>query len=287
MFLTGEFSKISRVSKRLLYYYNNIGLLRPAYVDEATGYHYYRARQLPRLNRILALKDLGLSLDQIRKMLQAEISDDEINGMLLMKKAEVEQTMREDMQRLRLIEARLQQNQRAEDRTDVVIKSVPSQPFLSIRTVFTTPEETMQLIEQLLHTIPANVGPGILGPFTGVFYSDGFTLTNNDVDLGYLLKKTVKTSIPITEDLVLRSHHLPPVETMATSVQDGGSDPVLLALGNIAQWIEEHGYRMAGPYREICFDMFSLSDFEEAVIEIQVPVEKASSLPALSPNLPD
>ena len=89
MFLTGEFSHIARVSKRLLQYYDEIGLLKPAYTDPQTGYRYYSARQLPRLNRILALKDLGLSLDQVAEMMQADVSDQEIHGMLLMKKPAV------------------------------------------------------------------------------------------------------------------------------------------------------------------------------------------------------
>ena len=78
MFLSGEFSKISRVSKRLLHYYDDIGLLKPAHIDEENGYRYYSAKQLSDLNRILALKDLGLTLDQIKKMLDKALSDDEI-----------------------------------------------------------------------------------------------------------------------------------------------------------------------------------------------------------------
>src|SRR5260370_900819 len=97
MFLTGEFSQISRVSKRLLQYYDEIGLLKPARIDTHTGYRYYSATQLPRLNRILALRDLGLSLDHIAVMMQADVSDVEIHGMLLMKKAELEQTLRKDV----------------------------------------------------------------------------------------------------------------------------------------------------------------------------------------------
>jgi DNA-binding transcriptional MerR regulator len=63
MFLIGEFSKIARVSKRLLQYYDEIDLFKPAYTDPQTEYRYYSAKQLPTLNRILALKELGLSLD--------------------------------------------------------------------------------------------------------------------------------------------------------------------------------------------------------------------------------
>lgn len=274
MFLIGEFSKISRVSKRLLHYYDDIGLLKPAHIDPRTGYRYYSARQLPRLNRILALKDLGLTLDQITKLLQAEISDAEIQGMLQLKKAEMEQTVFEDLQRLHRIEARLQQNQMADDAPDVVIKSIPAQPFLSVRTVFATPDETLQLIDQILHAIPASVGPGVLGPFTGVVYTEGFTLTNNDVDLGYLLKKPVEEPIQITEECVLRMRDLPAVQTMATAVQVGSPDPVLAALGKIAWWIEANGYRIVGPYRELAFEVSSLNDLEQAVFEIQMPVER-------------
>src|SRR6516225_2091352 len=108
MFRTGEFSHLARVSKRLLQFYDEIGLLKPTHIDLRTGYRYYSARQLPRLNRILALKELGFSLDQITQMLQAEISDEAIEGMLLLKRAEVEHTVVEELQRLRGIEARLQ-----------------------------------------------------------------------------------------------------------------------------------------------------------------------------------
>jgi DNA-binding transcriptional MerR regulator len=86
MFRTGEFSHLARVSKRLLQFYDEIGLLKPAHIDLQTGYRYYSAKQLPQLNRILALKDLGFSLDQIREMLQAKISDEAIEDMLLLKK---------------------------------------------------------------------------------------------------------------------------------------------------------------------------------------------------------
>jgi MerR HTH family regulatory protein len=61
MFRIGEFSQVARVSGRLLRYYDSIGLLHPVRIDPQTGYRYYSASQLPRLNRILALKELGLA----------------------------------------------------------------------------------------------------------------------------------------------------------------------------------------------------------------------------------
>jgi DNA-binding transcriptional MerR regulator len=65
MLKIGDFSRLSLASVKALRYYDELGLLRPARVDELTGYRYYSASQLTRLNRILVLKDLGLSLQQI------------------------------------------------------------------------------------------------------------------------------------------------------------------------------------------------------------------------------
>ena len=76
MFRIGEFSQIARVSGRLLRYYDEIGLLSPQSIDPETGYRYYSARQLPRLNRILVLKELGLSLEHIARLLDQETSID-------------------------------------------------------------------------------------------------------------------------------------------------------------------------------------------------------------------
>jgi hypothetical protein len=64
MFSIGEFARHGRVSVRMLRHYDAIGLLRPASVDAATGYRFYQARQLAELNRIIALKDLGFTLQQ-------------------------------------------------------------------------------------------------------------------------------------------------------------------------------------------------------------------------------
>lgn len=277
MFLIGEFSQISRVSKRLLHYYDEIGLLKPAHIDPQTGYRYYSARQLPRLNRILTLKELRLTLDSIAGMMQVGVSDEAIHGMLLLKKAEVEQKVLEEVQRLRRIEARLQQNQMSNEALDVVVKSIPAQIFLSIRAVIPSPEEMLQLVEQVQRVLPSRVDPRVLGPFAGVVYTDGFTLRNNDVEFGYLLKKPVEDPVALSEEHVLRMHELPAIKTMATAVQTGGPDLVFVALGRIGQWIEANGYRIAGPYREIGVELPGSAPFDEMIVEVQIPLERMST----------
>jgi DNA-binding transcriptional MerR regulator len=109
MLKIGDFSRISQVSVKTLRYYDEIGLFRPAMVDRSTGYRYYSEEQLPQLNRILALKDLGLSLDQIARMLDDDLSTVQIWSMLRLKQMEIQQCLEEDQARLARVEARMRQ----------------------------------------------------------------------------------------------------------------------------------------------------------------------------------
>jgi DNA-binding transcriptional MerR regulator len=96
-------------------FFDQLGLLRPAHTDPQTGYRYYGIRQLPLLNRIPALKELGLSLDQIGPLLANEISPAELRAMLTMKRAQLEQSPSEEQARLRHIESRIAQIDRQGD----------------------------------------------------------------------------------------------------------------------------------------------------------------------------
>ena len=92
MFSIGEFARLGAVSIRTLRLYDEIGLLPPAGVDPVTGYRSYSAKQLRQLNRIVALKDLGLTLGQIRRLLDG-ITVDELRGMLLLRQAQLEREL--------------------------------------------------------------------------------------------------------------------------------------------------------------------------------------------------
>src|SRR5690349_6063348 len=109
MFKIGDFSRISQVPVTALRYYDEVGLLKPAQIDKWTGYRYYSASQLPRLNRILALRDLGFSLDQIADLLDNEVPAAEIRGMLRLRQAEMQERMEEERARLVRVETRLKQ----------------------------------------------------------------------------------------------------------------------------------------------------------------------------------
>ncbi len=109
MLKIGEFAKKTQVTVKTLRHYDRLGLLKPAWIDRFTGYRYYAQEQLPRLNRIMVLKDLGFTLQQTGRILQNELTVDELRGMLRLKCAELEQHIEEEQARLARVEARLRQ----------------------------------------------------------------------------------------------------------------------------------------------------------------------------------
>lgn len=95
MIRIGDFSKLSRVTIKTLRFYGETGLLKPVSVDRFTGYRYYEFGQLPRLHRILALKDLGFSLEEIGRLLESGLSGEQMRGMLELRRTGIRQKVRE------------------------------------------------------------------------------------------------------------------------------------------------------------------------------------------------
>src|SRR5215468_6863542 len=112
MFRVGEFAKLSQVSARMLRHYDELGLVKPARVDSFTGYRYYSTDQLARLNRLRALRDMGLSLEQIGQLLDNDITPEQIKGMLKLKEVELEQKITESQSQLVRVRAWLKQLER-------------------------------------------------------------------------------------------------------------------------------------------------------------------------------
>lgn len=101
----GQFARLGGVSARMLRHYDRLGLLRPQRVDSASGYRYYAAAQLTRLNRLVALKDVGFTLDEIGDLLDADPATTQEH--LVRRRAELADTIEADRRRLAAVDARL------------------------------------------------------------------------------------------------------------------------------------------------------------------------------------
>lgn len=156
MFTIGDFARYGRVSARMLRHYDALGLLRPARTDPVSGYRYYEAAQLARLNRIIALKDLGFSLQQVGAILTEEVSVPELRGMLRLRRAELEAALTAAGARLAQVEARL--------------RTIESEGRMSADDVVVKRTGTVLLAE--LTGIAAGYGPEDIGPVIQPLYTE-------------------------------------------------------------------------------------------------------------------
>ena len=285
MFSIGEFSHIALVTPRQLRHYEDLGLFRPERIDPETGYRFYSAHQLPRLNRILALKDLGLSLTQILRLLDENISAEEIRGMLTLRKAQIEQTLRDELERVRSIEARLSQLEEQGDLfDDVVLKAMPARTILSLRQVVASKEEGLALMAELHRSLPRLAGRSNLGQFALHFPSDSFQEENVEVEMGFLLSGDVQETVAFSNGQVMIRHLLPEVEMMATTICVGVSSHAR-AYGRLGTWMELHHFQLAGPGWQVFIEPFQPAKLDQAVIEIQLPVKRDSNMRELGSAL--
>ena len=276
MFRIGEFSQIARVSGRLLRYYDSIGLLRPIRIDPASGYRYNSASQLPRLNRILALKELGLSLEQVAKMVDDKVEAGEIRGMLMLRKAELERTLEEESSRLRHIESRLKQIEEQGVLTDydIVLKSVPALPFLSVRSVLAGMDQAVALVGDVAGAVAARVPQALRQNIVVVAHSD-FDDENLDLEIGVTLHRGFNGRVRLPDRREMTIGELPAADHMVAIVRSGPPDQSHAAFGALGQWMEANDYGITGPGREVFLELPpSLAESSKAVVEIQFPVSK-------------
>jgi predicted transcriptional regulator YdeE/DNA-binding transcriptional MerR regulator len=273
MLKIGDFSKVAQISVKALRHYGRLGLLKPAWVDRFTGYRYYTLDQLPRLNRILALKDLGFSLEQIGELLREDLPIDELRGMMRLKRAELERHIRAEHARMARIEARLTQIERegAMPAYEVVLKPVPPQRVVGIRDVVAGYDDVERLFGELyayLRTHSITFEPA--EPGIAIYYDAEYHDHGVDAEVAVPLPgpppKSSRTVV----------HELPGVETMACAVSQGSSqnETLLEARNALMAWIEANGYRVAGPNRDVFLQRREPGLVVDTVTEVQFPVQR-------------
>ena len=140
MLKIGEFSKLSRVSIRMLRRYNEVGLLLPAEIDPITGYRYYSEDQLPAAGRITALRDMGFGLAAIEQLLATWEEPVALEAILDAKQAQLQEEAALAQRRLRALET-LRQRLRKEDNAmdyTVNLKTLPQRQAACLRMTIPT-----------------------------------------------------------------------------------------------------------------------------------------------------
>ena len=272
MIKIGDFARLSQVSVVTLRYYDEMDLLKPVKVDDLTGYRYYAADQLPQLNRILALKDLGFSLEQIKLMLVDGLSLEQLRGMLTQQRAEVEKRIADERERLVRIEARLRQIE-LEDQMpdyDVVVKTIPAMWVAVCRVTIPTNDQVPEYLKPAyakVYDYLRREGIHVSDLCLTIWHSPADVYVNADAEAVV----PVDRALPGTDDVNV--YELPPTQ-VASVVHQGNFEDFTQGHAALLEWIDANGYKIVGPYREI-YIKHDKANLADTITEIQFPVEKS------------
>ena len=272
MFRIGDFSRIARVSARLLRFYDEIGLLEPAHADSQSGYRFYTVTQLAQLNRITVLKDLGFSLEQVRDILKTDIKAAELRNMLLLRRNDVERTLTIEAQRLRHIETRIAQIE-TDGRLsseDVIVRSEPERQLLSMRRMVASFAEAREMIGSLRQLVRPLLPKRLERQLVVVAHSLQFEQEELDLEFGIVLDGEAPIHLPAGSGLALSP--LPAVERMAVCVRAGPPDDAHLVTARIGAFLEQNDDELVGPSREAFLHLPEQDRMHEAVVEMQFPL---------------
>ncbi|GER89607.1 MerR family transcriptional regulator [Dictyobacter vulcani] len=270
MIKIGDFSRLSQVPISTLRYYDELGLLRPAAIDEATGYRFYTLEQLPLLNRILALKWLGLSLDQIAQLLAEKVPVPQIRGMLLMKRLDLQQQVREGEEKLSRVETRLKMLEQDNDMSyDVVLKSIPASMIASRRNLVANFEDWLKFKAET-QLIIRQSGLKEIGPWMTLYHHEGYREQDLYVEVAVPVDAALGRKLQQAESPDFTLYELAE-ENVASVVYPYSKEAVAEVYEAIGLWVYSHGYRYVGSCREVYLQ--DGEQFREQE-EIQFPVEK-------------
>jgi DNA-binding transcriptional MerR regulator len=271
MFSIGDFARLTGVSVRTLHHYESLGLLRPASVDPDTGYRRYDASQIARLHRIVALKELGLSLRQLQPLVD-DLDAAQLRGMLQLKRAELQDRVAEEQDRLARVERRL----RAIEKEglvppDIVLKSIPELRLAAIRCSSSVPafDDVPDVVTPALFTLLERVTASGINP-TGPYFV--FYETGSDESLEPVAAVPIG-SAPLPQGDRIVEAVLPAVDA-ATTVYRGAPDhgEVGPLYTQLIQWAQDHGYESAGAGRDVILE--PPGEDGTGVFELQMPLRK-------------
>lgn len=265
----GEFARLGQVSPRMLRHYDATGLLKPSLVDPQTGYRSYEVAQLGRLHRLLALRNLGFALEQIRPMLDDHTSIEQLRGMLRLRQAQIEHDVADEQARLRRVEAHLQalEGSSAMPANDVVVKQ--TQPLRIAEAVATAAgfgpllgDVFARLYPTVIaHLTQAGARPGICIAWYEEPSDDGSVVVHAGFDIG---------TQTVPERNEVRVVELPVIE-VASVVHRGAMDGIEPVYESLVRWIDDSGYRLAGRSRELYHESHD-EDPARNVTELQMPI---------------
>lgn len=273
LYKISAFSRLGQVSIKALRLYDQRGLLKPAKVDADNGYRYYRAAQLPRLHRLLALKAMGFSLEKIGQLLSEDLSLSQIQTMLRLRQAELQQQLQGTQASLAAVDAHLKylQAEKTMPDYDIILKSVePIRHVISVRDTIPAYPAVGMLFGEIMTQL-AQSQTAATGYCATIWHDPEYTETNVDAEA------ILAVPHDITGSERLQVKDLPAMELVAAVIHQGPYTTLNQPYAAITQWLEESDYQVCGPNREVYLKGGAEQDNADYVTEIQFPVKKIAA----------
>jgi DNA-binding transcriptional MerR regulator len=281
----GEFSRLSQVTVKALHYYDDMGLLKPAYIDPFTNYRYYTIEQLPRIHRIVAFKELGLSLEQIAVLLNGEMGTERMRDILQRQRSQIQQRIDEEQSRLAQVDFRLRMIE-MEDKMpdlDVIVKSIPPIRALTVRLAMGYANLNLKQFGREVEDAMAQGRFRMGGPVMQLYETEEFIADFEDFEFIFPVDQTQTEDVPLETYGTLKLQTVPGLPMMATyihhSTNDEGHDMphVSAVMPVLRRWIVDNGYRLCGTHRTVRhYGPFEHAEYRDWITEYQheiAPVE--------------
>ncbi len=266
----GEFAKLGQVSVATLRYYDDCGLLKPDTLDADTGYRFYTFAQLPRLHRILALKELGFPLEQIAQLLEKNIPLEQLRQMFALKQAQTQEIIQTEQARLLRLEARLRQIEQEGimPKYDILLKQVNPLSVASIREIIPLGVELGRSHEKILAYLEQHHIP-YLSPRILLLHS---RYTWYDDSMGIDVEAAIPLAATSIENEQVNIRTLPG-GVMACTIHMGSNMMLGQVHAALHSWLEENEYQIVGVPRQLYLQQ-ATGDSLSYVTEVQFPVPK-------------
>lgn len=265
LYRIGMFSQMNKITIKTLRHYDDIGLLKPEYIDENNGYRYYTSAQLPRLHQILSLKEIGFSLEEIKFVLEGASEE----KLLMKKKSDLMLEMAELGKKIASIESYLTRDTKIHD-YHIITKPLPSVIVASLRV-------HMKSYADLFDMMPAmglemeKAGCECADPeycFT-IYYDEGYKESDINAELCEAVTKMKEDQGDVKFKV------LPAVDMAACILHKGPYETLPESYSAIVNFIEESGYEIIGYQRESYIDgIWNKETQDEWLTEIQFPIRK-------------
>lgn len=270
MFKIGDFSKLTRVTIRMLRHYDEIGLLKPKSIDKFTGYRFYSVDQIQKINRVQVLKEMGFSLTEICGFMEKDLDSKQLLSLLEKRRREISETIDNEKVKLTRVEAlmRFVDKEDSDMKYEICIKNIPGCKVLSLRDIIPSHSEEGNLWEEL-GAYANKIKVKKIVPGYSIYHDEGYKESDVDIEVTIITNEDIAGS----DRIIVRQ--LEDVPEMAIVFHQGLFEEMGAAYHALGVWMSSNNYESNGPTRMMHHKgPWCENDPANYLTEIQIPVAK-------------